>query len=172
MIAVAGFQKLRSAFAASSLGVPEVEPISWGASSSMNLRRHSQHSARGLAASDPNVLTMARSLSRSRPEPMEPGVVECVCCLRQMGRPGALNRSRGWWGKCGRPASSAHRAAGLHFFGALGGIRTPNLLIRSQMLYPLSYERRMSGAVARHAGPADVTRQPPVVSPASRRGSQ
>ena len=25
---------------------------------------------------------------------------------------------------------------------ALGGIRTPNLLIRSQMLYPLSYERR------------------------------
>ncbi len=28
--------------------------------------------------------------------------------------------------------------------GALGGIRTPNLLIRSQMLYPLSYER--SGA--------------------------
>ncbi len=26
-------------------------------------------------------------------------------------------------------------------FGAFGGIRTPNLLIRSQMLYPLSYER-------------------------------
>jgi hypothetical protein len=26
--------------------------------------------------------------------------------------------------------------------GALGGTRTPNLLIRSQMLYPLSYERR------------------------------
>ena len=25
---------------------------------------------------------------------------------------------------------------------ALGGIRTPNLLIRSQMLYPLSYKRR------------------------------
>lgn len=25
--------------------------------------------------------------------------------------------------------------------GALGGIRTPNLLIRSQVLYPLSYER-------------------------------
>jgi hypothetical protein len=30
------------------------------------------------------------------------------------------------------------RAGGM---GALGGIRTPNLLIRSQMLYPLSYER-------------------------------
>ena len=28
------------------------------------------------------------------------------------------------------------------FVGALGGTRTPNLLIRSQMLYPLSYERR------------------------------
>ena len=27
------------------------------------------------------------------------------------------------------------------FCCALGGIRTPNLLIRSQMLYPLSYER-------------------------------
>ena len=27
--------------------------------------------------------------------------------------------------------------------GALGGIRTPNLLNRSQMLYPLSYERAM-----------------------------
>src|SRR5438067_1800541 len=28
---------------------------------------------------------------------------------------------------------------------ALGGTRTPNLLIRSQMLYPLSYERRVGG---------------------------
>src|SRR5882757_5705468 len=28
-----------------------------------------------------------------------------------------------------------------HFLSALGGSRTPNLLIRSQMLYPLSYER-------------------------------
>jgi hypothetical protein len=32
--------------------------------------------------------------------------------------------------------------------GALGGIRTPNLLIRSQMLYPLSYERRASQSLA------------------------
>ncbi len=32
------------------------------------------------------------------------------------------------------------------FFGksALEGIRTPNLLIRSQMLYPLSYKRQLS----------------------------
>jgi hypothetical protein len=30
----------------------------------------------------------------------------------------------------------------LRIRGALGGIRTPNLLIRSQVLYPLSYERR------------------------------
>jgi hypothetical protein len=27
---------------------------------------------------------------------------------------------------------------------ALGGTRTPNLLIRSQMLYPLSYERSLN----------------------------
>ena len=30
----------------------------------------------------------------------------------------------------------------LDLLSALGGIRTPNLLIRSQMLYPLSYERK------------------------------
>jgi hypothetical protein len=30
--------------------------------------------------------------------------------------------------------------------GALGGTRTPNLLIRSQMLYPLSYERIVNPA--------------------------
>ena len=29
----------------------------------------------------------------------------------------------------------------LRGFRALGGTRTPNLLIRSQMLYPLSYKR-------------------------------
>ena len=33
-------------------------------------------------------------------------------------------------------------APDLRIRGALGGTRTPNLLIRSQMLYPLSYERR------------------------------
>ena len=32
------------------------------------------------------------------------------------------------------------------FSSALGGIRTPNLLIRSQMLYPLSYQRRKMGS--------------------------
>jgi hypothetical protein len=32
-------------------------------------------------------------------------------------------------------------APDLQIPGALGGTRTPNLLIRSQMLYPLSYER-------------------------------
>ena len=31
---------------------------------------------------------------------------------------------------------------------ALEGIRTPNLLIRSQMLYPLSYERRLKQYMA------------------------
>jgi hypothetical protein len=37
---------------------------------------------------------------------------------------------------CRQPTHILTRA-----FGAFGGIRTPNLLIRSQMLYPLSYER-------------------------------
>ncbi len=36
-------------------------------------------------------------------------------------------------------------ASGL-WAGALGGTRTPNLLIRSQMLYPLSYERWLNPA--------------------------
>ncbi len=35
----------------------------------------------------------------------------------------------------------AETASEAGFVSALGGIRTPNLLIRSQMLYPLSYER-------------------------------
>src|SRR3954471_1025041 len=46
-------------------------------------------------------------------------------------------------------------------FSALGGIRTPNLLIRSQMLYPLSYERWWSrdsvgDSAACPFGPVDV----------------
>ena len=49
----------------------------------------------------------------------------------------ALARSRR---ECENPGSSTWLTWG--FAGALGGIRTPNLLIRSQMLYPLSYERR------------------------------
>jgi hypothetical protein len=40
---------------------------------------------------------------------------------------------------CKRPIPGSEPASDL---GALGGTRTPNLLIRSQMLYPLSYERR------------------------------
>ena len=40
-----------------------------------------------------------------------------------------------------RPLPDGQRACEL---GALGGTRTPNLLIRSQMLYPLSYERSHS----------------------------
>ena len=43
-----------------------------------------------------------------------------------------------------RPARSPvinYMVAELHKHCAPGGIRTPNLLIRSQMLYPLSYER-------------------------------
>jgi hypothetical protein len=40
--------------------------------------------------------------------------------------------------KCETPG---HPLVTWGFCCALGGIRTPNLLIRSQMLYPLSYER-------------------------------
>src|SRR6476659_2480005 len=46
-----------------------------------------------------------------------------------------------------RPSRSPviiHMAADLHKHCAPGGIRTPNLLIRSQMLYPLSYGRLFS----------------------------
>ena len=45
--------------------------------------------------------------------------------------------------KCGKPALTCC---------APEGIRTPNLLIRSQMLYPLSYRRLARGA------PQDCTR--------------
>ena len=38
-------------------------------------------------------------------------------------------------------AIAENKALTCGFGGALGGTRTPNLLIRSQMLYPLSYER-------------------------------
>ena len=46
-----------------------------------------------------------------------------------------------------RPARSPvinYMAADLRKHCAPGGIRTPNLLIRSQMLYPLSYGRLFS----------------------------
>ncbi len=36
---------------------------------------------------------------------------------------------------------AAANQAFVNVSGALGGTRTPNPLIRSQMLYPLSYER-------------------------------
>jgi hypothetical protein len=54
-----------------------------------------------LAANDPNVLTLTRSLSLSRPELMKRGVVECVCCLRRISRVGALDWSRSGRGGCG-----------------------------------------------------------------------
>ena len=42
---------------------------------------------------------------------------------------------------------------------ALGGTRTPNLLIRSQMLCPLSYERRSEESLARFGAPAGSASQ-------------
>ena len=44
--------------------------------------------------------------------------------------------------------------------GALVGIRTPNLLIRSQMLYPLSYERSVSCADSAMLSGPDSLPQP------------
>jgi hypothetical protein len=44
-------------------------------------------------------------------------------------------------GPAGTVRTTAAGASCLVRGGALGGTRTPNLLIRSQMLYPLSYER-------------------------------
>jgi hypothetical protein len=45
--------------------------------------------------------------------------------------------------------------------GALGGTRTPNLLIRSQMLYPLSYERGCGGqSTARGVNPVPSRVEP------------
>src|SRR5690349_12687441 len=52
----------------------------------------------------------------------------------------------------------AHRVT-CTFFSALGGIRTPNLLIRSQMLYPLSYERRTSESTGRSCRTPESTRR-------------
>ena len=48
------------------------------------------------------------------------------------------------YGASRRPVPNPDPACDL---GALGGTRTPNLLIRSQMLYPLSYERSPLGCL-------------------------
>jgi hypothetical protein len=60
-----------------------------------------------------------------------------------------------------RAAVMKKQDPGLRYGGALGGTRTPNLLIRSQMLYPLSYERRcrtVYGTNAYSAPPSAATR--------------
>ena len=51
-----------------------------------------------------------------------------------------------------RPAECVDLCSDLDLFGALGGTRTPNLLIRSQMLYPLSYERLLGNVGAYQGG--------------------
>jgi antitoxin YefM len=45
--------------------------------------------------------------------------------------------------------------------GALGGTRTPNLLIRSQMLYPLSYERGCAAQSTARRGISVQSRRDP-----------
>ena len=48
--------------------------------------------------------------------------------------------------------------------GAPGGIRTPNLLIRSQMLYPLSHGCWTADAHASRLRPVSLARIPPGVA--------
>ena len=55
-----------------------------------------------------------------------------------------LGPPRGRFGEMRSDPDRVHAGQGPFWVGALGGIRTPNLLIRSQMLYPLSYERRVA----------------------------
>jgi hypothetical protein len=54
--------------------------------------------------------------------------------------------------------------------GALGGTRTPNLLIRSQMLYPLSYERLGAQLVYCASGPRRPAVDHRVANPPASRG--
>ena len=62
------------------------------------------------------------------------------------------------------PAVRGHRRHGLFAVSAPEGIRTPNLLIRSQMLYPLSYGRLLFSCTARRRSAAAEARgfEPPV----------
>ncbi len=57
-----------------------------------------------------------------------------------------------------RPSPRLAAEDDLDWPSALGGSRTPNLLIRSQMLYPLSYERLRANSLreARGAQPVEV----------------
>src|SRR5699024_8026652 len=71
-----------------------------------------------------------------------------------------------------RPAPETTRATprGGSRSGAPGGIRTPNLLIRSQMLYPLSYGRvaALASGLVEHSGWAAGTRNRRCVVRATR----
>ena len=49
--------------------------------------------------------------------------------------------------ECQTPPTSRGRPASVSTRSAPGGIRTPNLLIRNQMLYPLSYGRRAASGI-------------------------
>ncbi|SDJ22433.1 Phage integrase family protein [Actinokineospora alba] len=62
-----------------------------------------------------------------------------------LGHPSGTNSERGW--QCRNiNKTAARRGLSAVSSGAPEGIRTPNLLIRSQMLYPLSYGRVFSCA--------------------------
>jgi hypothetical protein len=70
----------------------------------------------------------------------EEEVMPTTCYAREEGKTGRCDTT---WAAKLMPADRTAPPVRHHRFkrGALGGTRTPNLLIRSQMLYPLSYER-------------------------------
>jgi hypothetical protein len=94
-----------------------------------------------MAVQSPN-LTSSQKLAEANPL-----VTAAATCPVVPSCPPSLggNRPRIWgkrwrWPEPVRPGKAV-TSTFLNSVGALGGIRTPNLLIRSQMLYPLSYER-------------------------------
>jgi ADP-ribose pyrophosphatase YjhB (NUDIX family) len=91
------------------------------------------------AAFDMRVWLVRACLDLHQPEPKIYG----TGCRHRAARSTELARARCCtsllYGACGRLVVDTRMPSDL---GALGGTRTPNLLIRSQMLYPLSYERQ------------------------------
>ena len=75
-------------------------------------------------------------------------------CPRSSGCPMSCERST--WRHASKPPSAHGKgfltSGYIDTRGALGGTRTPNLLIRSQMLYPLSYERWCLASLRHSAG--------------------
>jgi len=106
-----------------------------------NSRSHAPHAAPGPTDA------LDRAGHPAAPSPGSRGPVDSVCDAGVELIPTTVGMLLGQLLGCdlGRRASAARDQ--LHYNrsrSAPGGIRTPNLLIRSQMLYPLSYRRMFS----------------------------